>query len=83
MNASGGLGFSSRCGVFLDDTIEHLDSRHDLGDDRIVSIGRIEGAEPVVVHTWRADELGEPLRWVISARLANRGERTKYAAFFD
>lgn len=43
----------------------------------------IEGAELVVVYTWRIVALGEPLRWIISARLANRGERTKYAAFFD
>ena len=32
-----------------------------------------------VVHTWRTDDLGEPLRWIISARMATRAERRKYS----
>jgi hypothetical protein len=36
-----------------------------------VAIGQIEGAALTVVYTWRTDGLGEPLRWIISARMAN------------
>jgi len=35
-----------------------------------------------VVYTWRTDDPGEPLRWIISARMAGRAERRKHAAFF-
>ena len=78
-----GFGFLFAARIFLGDTIERLDNRRDYGEDRIIAIGRIEAATLVLVYTWRRDELGEPLRWIISARLANRGEQRKYAAFFD
>jgi uncharacterized DUF497 family protein len=77
-----GFGFLFAARIFLGDTIERLDSRADYGEDRIVAIGQIEGATLTVVYTWRADDLGEPLRWIISARMASRAERRKYAAFF-
>lgn len=54
----------------------------DHGEDRIVAIGRIKGATLTVVYTWRTDDLGKPPRWIISARVASRAERRKYAAFF-
>ena len=77
-----GFGFLVAARIFLGDTIERLDSRADYGEDRIVAIGQIEGATLTVVYTWRGDDVGEPLRWIISARMASRAERRKYAAFF-
>jgi uncharacterized DUF497 family protein len=77
-----GFGFLFAARIFLGDTIERLDTRADYGEDRIVAIGRIDGATLTVVYTWRTDELGAPLRWIISARMASRAERSKYAAFF-
>jgi uncharacterized DUF497 family protein len=77
-----GFSFLFAARIFLGNTIERLDSRADYGEDRIVAIGQIEVDTLTVVYTWRTDDLGEPLRWIISARMASRAERRKYAAFF-
>ena len=77
-----GFGFLFAARIFLGDTIERLDSRADYGEDRIVAIGQIESTTLTVVYTWRTDDLGEPLRWIISARMARHAERRKHAAFF-
>ncbi len=78
-----GFGFLFAARVFLGDTIERLDSRKEYGEDRIIAIGRIEQDVLTVVYTWRLDDDGEPMRWIISARLASRAERRKYGAFFS
>lgn len=77
-----GFGFLFAARIFLGDTIESPDNRRDYGEERIVAIGRIEHAILAVVYTWRTDEQDEPLRWIISARMASRAERRKHAAFF-
>ncbi len=77
-----GFGFVFAARIFAGHTIERLDRRWDYGEERIVAIGRIEDSVFAVVYTWRTDEDGAPLRWIISARLASRRERRIYAAFF-
>jgi uncharacterized DUF497 family protein len=77
-----GFGFLFAARIFLGDTIERPDIRRDYGEERIVAIGKIADDVLAVVYTWRIDTEGEPLRWIISARMASRAERRKYAAFF-
>jgi uncharacterized DUF497 family protein len=77
-----GFGFLFAARIFLRHTIERLDDRRDYGEERIVAIGLIGDTALTVVYTWRTDEQEQPLRWIISARMASRAERRKHAAFF-
>lgn len=77
-----GFGFLYAARVFLGSTIERPDNRFDYGEERIVALGVTDGVALAVVYTWRVDEDGAPMRWIISARRANRKERLKYEAFF-
>jgi uncharacterized DUF497 family protein len=77
-----GFGFLFAARIFLGHTIERADDRRDYGEERIVSIGMARDTDLAVVYTWRADDQGAPLRWIISAWMASRGERRIHAAFF-
>jgi uncharacterized protein len=77
-----GFGFLYAARVFLGPTVERPDNRFDYGEERIVALGRADEFVLAVVYTWRSDEDGLPMRWIISARKANRKERLKYDAFF-
>ena len=77
-----GFGFLYAARIFLGPTIERQDSRLDYGEERILALGEVEGMTFAVVYTWRTTEDGEPMRWIISARRADRKERRKYEAFF-
>jgi|1186.fasta_scaffold538504_2 uncharacterized DUF497 family protein len=77
-----GFGFLFAARIFARHTIERIDRRFDYGEERIVALGGVGEDTLTVVYTWRADEDGRPLRWIISARMANRRERRVYAAFF-
>ena len=57
--------------VFDAAVFEKIESRH--GEDRIFSIGLMEGIEIVVVYVLRGKR-----RRIISARRANRNERQEY-----
>lgn len=69
-----GVPFPFATRIFLDDhRIERLDDREDYGENRFVTIGRINGSEIVVVYTLR-----EPKIRIISARKADDDEIEAY-----
>ncbi|WP_246337670.1 BrnT family toxin [Azospirillum oleiclasticum] len=80
-SGSADSAFCSPLGFFWE-APERPDIRRDYGEERIIAIGRIGSDVLSVVYTWRTDEDGTAMRWIISAQLASRGERRVYAAFF-
>lgn len=68
-----GFGFDFAALIFQGETIEQEDTRKDYGEVRMQAIGEAEGIVLMVVYTDRAD-----LRWIISARRANKKERRKW-----
>ena len=72
--AKHGVDFDDAQRVFDGFTFDAPDNRFDYGEERIISIGLLEGiAILVVVHT---DRVG--VCRIISARQANRKERSRY-----
>ena len=72
--AKHGIGFERASRIFQGPTLDWIDDRDDYGEERIVSIGMIEGVLVlVVVHTDR-----EGVTRIISARPAKRPERKRY-----
>jgi uncharacterized DUF497 family protein len=65
-----GFGFDFAALVFEGRVLTQIDDRHDYGEVRIKAIGEVDGIVLVVVYTDRDD-----VRWIISARKANRKER--------
>ena len=66
-----GFGFDFAALVFEADTIEWPDDRRDYGEARVRVLG---SAEDLVLHVVFTDR--EDVRRIISARLADRRERT-------
>ena len=84
--AKHGLGFARAVRIFEGPTLDRIDDRKDYGEERIISIGRVEEVLIlVVVHTNRPG--GRPriragtgfgVTRIISARPAKRAERKIY-----
>lgn len=73
--AKHGLSFEDAIRVFEGDVVSAPDHRHDYGEPRINSIGRIDGVFVIVVtHTDRSGRTR-----IISPRPAKRQERQRYA----
>ena len=70
-----GFGFDFAALIFDGGTIEKIDARHDYGETRVQAIGEADGLVLFVVYTDRSD-----VRWIISARIANRKERALWHA---
>jgi uncharacterized DUF497 family protein len=70
-----GFGFDFAALIFEGDTIESPDNRTDYGETRVRAIGEAEGLVLHVVFTDRDDT-----RRIISARVANKKERTLWHA---
>jgi uncharacterized DUF497 family protein len=69
-----GISFEEACLIFEGAVLSWVDERNDYGEKRTVSIGLIRGVVAiVVVHTDRDGKTR-----LISARLANRHERSLY-----
>lgn len=75
-----GFGFADAAGIFLGRRIEKQDTRRNYGEVRMVTTGEWDGDFFTVVYTDRQDADGEPVRRIISARLASRKERTAWRA---
>jgi uncharacterized protein len=67
------LDFAEASDVFAGATIDIPDIRRDYGEDRIMSVGYLDGRMVVVVWTQRGDG-----RHVISMRKANDREKARY-----
>ena len=73
-----GFGFDYAARIFLGPTLEKQDDRRDCGEVRMQAIGQVGDDVLFVVYTDRGD-----LRHIISARLANRKERTSWHSFAE
>jgi uncharacterized protein len=76
-----GISFDDGATVFADPrTLDGPDAPHSSSEPRRRAIGKTDaGFVVVVAYTIRRTNYGEAIR-IISARPANRKERTKYAA---
>ncbi len=57
---------------------ERLDLRHSYGEERVQTIGKVSFGILFVVYTERANEAGQEVIRIISARKASRKEREEY-----
>lgn len=71
-----GLGFDYASLIFEGDVMERIDDRGEYGEMRVQAIGEVDGNVLFVVYTDRPDEV----RWIISARRADRRERRLWRA---
>lgn len=71
--AERGLDFADAGQVFEGELIEEVDGRFDYGEERLITVGFLDGTMVVVVWTWRGDA-----RRIISMRQANERERRRY-----
>jgi uncharacterized DUF497 family protein len=72
-----GFDFAFASQVFRGIYVEVPDDRRDYGERRIIALGLAEGLPLSVVFTDRARSDGTLVR-IISARVSNRKERTRY-----
>lgn len=79
--AERGFGFDFAALVFDGPTLEAADDRHDYDEDRVNAIGSVDGFILAVTYTDRDFEDLGPIRRIISARLANRKERSRWLSF--
>jgi uncharacterized DUF497 family protein len=70
-----GFGFVYAARIFLGRVLTEVDDREDYGEARMKAIGEADGIVLVVIYTDRDD-----VRWIISARLANKKERAIWLA---
>jgi len=70
-----GFGFDFAALIFAGRVLAAVDDREDYGEVRVKAIGEIDGIVLVVIYTDR-----EEVRWIISARLANKKERALWHA---
>ena len=65
-----GFGFDFAAQIFFGRVLTSIDDRADYGEVRVKAIGEVDGVVLAVIFTDRED-----IRWIISARLANRKDR--------
>jgi uncharacterized DUF497 family protein len=70
------LDFASAAQVFAGRTYDRVDDRFDYGEERVITVGHLEGRMVVVVWTQRGQA-----RHVISMRKANEREQARYHRF--
>ena len=68
-----GLDFEQAAQVFAGPTFDQADNRHDYGEPRIVTVGRLDARMVIVVWTPRGEA-----RHVMSMRKANEREKARY-----
>ena len=67
------LDFEQAAQVFAGPTFDQVDNRHDYGETRIVTVGRLGPRMVIVVWTPRGEA-----RHVMSMRKANDREKARY-----
>jgi len=70
-----GFGFDFAAQIFFGRVLTNVDNREDYGEVRVKAIGEVDGIVIVVIYTDR-----EEVRWIISARKANKKERALWLA---
>ena len=71
--AERGLDFADAAGVIDGVKYQFVDDRFDYGEERITTIGKLDGRMVVVVWTWRGEDCH-----VISMRKTNTREQRRY-----
>ncbi|WP_137151365.1 BrnT family toxin [Devosia sp. FKR38] len=71
-----GLDFADAAIVFAGHTYDLIDDRFDYGEERVITVGRLDARMVVLVWTQRG-----PARHVISMRKANDREQARYGRF--
>ena len=71
-----GIDFADCAKVFDGPTYSFSDSRKDYGEERVCTVGVLEGRLLIIVSTERGDTIR-----IISVRRANEREEKEYAAF--
>lgn len=64
-----GIDFARADDVFAGNTLDQIDDRHDYGEERIITAGRLDGRVVLIVWTPRG-----AARRIISMRKANERE---------
>jgi hypothetical protein len=67
------FGFAYASRIFRGDVVDWVDDRFDYGEKRMRAVGEVDGHILHVVFTDRGE-----VRWIISARSANRKERKQW-----
>lgn len=75
-----GFGFADAAGIFLGRRIEWQDTRKNYGEVRMNTVGEFGGDFYFITYTMRTDDDGQQMCRIISARLANKKERSKWHA---
>jgi uncharacterized DUF497 family protein len=70
-----GVGFDFAALIFEGSVLTQIDDRKDYGEIRVKAIGEADGIVLAVIFTDRDD-----VRWIISARRANKKERALWLA---
>ncbi len=70
-----GIGFDFAALIFAGSVLTQIDDRKDYGEMRVKAIGEVGGVILAVIFTDRHD-----VRWIISARKANKKERALWLA---
>lgn len=73
--------FAFATSIFVNPTLERIDTRQDYGEVRRIAIGVTDGISLTVVYTDRV-EAGDVVRRIISARVSSRRERQTYRKVF-
>jgi len=73
-----GIDFEDAPLLFADETIDGLDTRHEYGEERVVTVGHLAGRMMIVIWTPRG-----AARHIISMRKANEKEQKKYRQQFS
>ena len=71
--AKHGIDFETAMVIWEGTIIQEVDDRFEYGETRYIAFGEVDGRVLAVVYTWRGDTCR-----LISARMANRHERTSY-----
>lgn len=70
-----GFGFDFAALIFEGRVLTQIDDRRDYGEVRVKALGEADGIVLAVIYTDR-----EGVRWIISARKANKRERALWLA---
>ncbi|MDO8502067.1 MAG: BrnT family toxin [Gemmatimonadaceae bacterium] len=73
-----GFDFAFASQIFRGIYVQYPDDRADYGERRMIALGLAEGLPLSVVFTDRIRTDGTQVRRIISARVSNRKERTRY-----
>nr|WP_298379523.1 BrnT family toxin [uncultured Halomonas sp.] len=73
-----GIDFADAPQVFEERVYSRLDERKNYGEERIITVGRLDEKTVVVVWTWRGRK-----RRIISMRYANDREKWRFKDHLD